>query len=107
MSDEPTTPPEEGTEEQEQQQPSQIVKESGPLPCGCFKTVFSDERAEIKPCPPHALMEAARMFMRAGDLLGACGAKLLEAQNAQVMEQVARAMSKPGKGKKGIKGVVK
>jgi len=77
------------------------IKTQGYRPCGCYETTYEDGRIEVQPCPPHGIMEAARLFIKAGNMLGAVGQRLAEEQAKQAEVQMAEAV-KAATGPKGV-----
>ncbi len=55
------------------------IETEGYRPCGCYEIKRKDGTTEVQPCPPHGIMEAARLFIQAGNMLGAVGQNLLQA----------------------------
>jgi hypothetical protein len=65
-----------GTARPKAEEPRHPTSEPEEKPCGCIETVFSDDTADIVPCVPHGLMQAAQSLLTAGNAIGAVGAKL-------------------------------
>ena len=81
----------------------EVVSE-GYLPCGCYQTKYDDGKVRVSQCPPHGLMETARLLVQAGNHLGGVGETLLAAQREQLERQadadLGAAASEAAKGPK-------
>jgi len=95
-------------EKKTEEAPEKVIVSQGHRPCGCYEIKYEDGSTEVQPCPPHAIMEAARLFMQAGNMLGSVGQSLLQAQSQEAERAMAEAVNKSvGDGKaKGPTGIV-
>ena len=76
--------------------PARIIKNQGVKPCGCRFVEFSDETADVTPCPPCGILEAARALSAAANALGAVAHRLRQDHSqAQMMDAVSKATKKP------------
>ena len=77
---------------EEPKKPSELVKNTESMPCGCVQTTYADDRTQVDPCPPHAIAEAGRLMHQAGQMFNMAAGRLLHDQNQMRMEEaVARA----------------
>jgi hypothetical protein len=70
-----------------------IVKSEGPRPCGCYVTEYADGTAQVSPCPPCGLMDAARNLGGAAQALAAVATRLRQESGQAAVAAAARAVA--------------
>lgn len=76
-----------------QPQPSKIVAKEETRPCGCHIVEYADKTAQISPCPPCGLMDAARNMQGAAAALAAVATRLRADSSRAMIAEAARAVA--------------
>ena len=80
-----------------QQPPKPVVVSEQAQPCGCFITQYSNNTANVRPCPPCAMKEAARHLSLAANALQAGANRWAEEQAAAAAPAIV--LPGPGSGR--------
>lgn len=73
--------------------PTRIVKDTQAKPCGCVVTEYADNTAEISPCPPCGIYDAARALNAAASALAAVATRLRAENGRAAVAQAASAIA--------------